>query len=391
MPHSRRHGIDRLLRSLSRRKEAHRWHHLPDRVVLLRHGESQANVNAGILADRPDNLIDLTARGMEQAREAGCRIKALTRDEPVLLALSPFERARQTALEVYETLPHGQVVCVHTDPRVREQEFGNFQRDQEELRLAGKEAESFGRFYYRRPNGESSADVYDRVSNFLSDLLHDPDGRPFGWQGKRVSTVVVVTHGLTMRLLLMRHFRWSVETCQSIYNPGNCDHWVLDKDARQRRYLFSQADSHPGRLPWACRHVIVHLRTGRQLPFTVIDYLAHPHHRGHLEIPSGQADALGALSSAVPGHRHLDPVRGVDLQEVLAEAAHHAAHDAPRIAEQTVRIDWNPRLSAAASQLRDRARTRRRRDRSSLALGYGIMPTIDHDEECLFNDMDCGR
>ena len=51
-----------------------------------------------------------------------------------------------------------QVDEVHVDPRVREQEFGNF-LDLESYKLDNAWAELVGRFYYRRDNGESSADV----------------------------------------------------------------------------------------------------------------------------------------------------------------------------------------------------------------------------------------
>ena len=49
-------------------------------------------------------------------------------------------------------------------------------------------------------------------------------------------TVLVVTHGLTMRLLLMRYFSWSVDTFDAVYNPGNCDMWVLPQGATDRGF-----------------------------------------------------------------------------------------------------------------------------------------------------------
>ena len=47
----------------------------PERIVLLRHGESEANVDPSIYERVPDYRIPLTARGVEQAREAGERLR----------------------------------------------------------------------------------------------------------------------------------------------------------------------------------------------------------------------------------------------------------------------------------------------------------------------------
>jgi broad specificity phosphatase PhoE len=41
--------------------------------------------------------------------------------------------------------------------------------------------------------------------------------------------LLIVTHGLTMRLILMRYFNWSVDTFATVYNPSNCNTWVLKK------------------------------------------------------------------------------------------------------------------------------------------------------------------
>lgn len=73
------------------------------------------------------------------------------------------------------------------------------------------ERERVGHFYYRFPRGESGADVYDRVSTFMDSVnrcyRHDP---------VRFDNVVLVSHGLTTRLFLMRFFHWDVETFESM-------------------------------------------------------------------------------------------------------------------------------------------------------------------------------
>ena len=100
------------------------------------------------------------------------------------------------------------------DPRIREQEWGNYQT-QTQLQKVWGERDDFGKFFYRMPDGESGADVYDRVSTFLETLHRDFKKRDYP------DTCVIVTHGLTMRVFLMRWFHWSVEEYDSLRNPPN--------------------------------------------------------------------------------------------------------------------------------------------------------------------------
>jgi broad specificity phosphatase PhoE len=55
--------------------------------------------------------------------------------------------------------------------RIREQEFGNLQDDAQERRGHRVLENLVGKFYYRRPEGESGADVYDRVSDFWESIF----------------------------------------------------------------------------------------------------------------------------------------------------------------------------------------------------------------------------
>ena len=206
----RRAIINELLDALDDAARARAFDHLPERIILLRHGESEANIDPSILGHKPDNMVELTERGREQARAAGLRIKKLLGpaadgNSPVAtVVLSPFERTQQTLCCLLETLGETAVREVHVDSRVREQEFGNLQNLQEmeeDRALAAK----VGRFYYRRNNGESSADVYDRASDLWESLCSGYSiGTRFAPRDQQAitsedKTLIIVTHGLTMR------------------------------------------------------------------------------------------------------------------------------------------------------------------------------------------------
>ena len=68
-----------------------------------------------------------------------------------------------------------------------------------------EERRKFGSFYYRFPNGESGADVYDRVDSFWASLV-----REFSYH-HCLENFVLISHGITIRLLLMRYFKWTIE------------------------------------------------------------------------------------------------------------------------------------------------------------------------------------
>lgn len=37
---------------------------------------------------------------------------------------------------------------------------------------------------------------------------------------------------IQQRLILMRYFQWKVEFFERVWNPGNCETWVMERDER---------------------------------------------------------------------------------------------------------------------------------------------------------------
>ena len=190
----------------------------PRRIILIRHGESQGNIDDTIYETVPDHALTLTAKGRAEATEAGTWLRAYLKNEPVTLYTSPYVRTRETA-ELLGLGIDGE--DVRTEPRLREQDWANFQ-DPADIAEQKKRRNEYGHFYYRFTHGESGSDVYDRVSTFLESLW-----RSFVEPGTAEQNLVIVTHGLTMRLFCMRWFHWSVEYFESLENPVNGGHVVL--------------------------------------------------------------------------------------------------------------------------------------------------------------------
>lgn len=191
----------------------------PARILLLRHGEAEGNVDESVFERKPDHRLELTDRGREQSRAAGDEICALVGDSAIQVYVSPYVRTRQTLDELRTRVT---VTHVREEPRLREQDWGNYQ-DKTHIRAQKAERDRFGHFYYRLERGESGADVYDRVSTFFESLHRDflDDDYP--------DTALIVTHGLTMRLFLMRWFHWTVEQFEALENPRNGELVILDR------------------------------------------------------------------------------------------------------------------------------------------------------------------
>ncbi|MER7482098.1 histidine phosphatase family protein [Streptomyces sp. NPDC126510] len=183
----------------------------PRRIVLVRHGESTGNVDDSVYEREPDHALALTGRGRRQAEATGGQLRELFGDERVSVYVSPYRRTHET-LRAFR-LDTG-LIRVREEPRLREQDWGNWQ-DRDEVRLQKAYRDAYGHFFYRFAQGESGADVYDRVGGFLESLFRsfeDPEHPP---------NVLIVTHGLAMRLFCMRWFHWTVAEFESLSNPGN--------------------------------------------------------------------------------------------------------------------------------------------------------------------------
>jgi broad specificity phosphatase PhoE len=199
--------------------------HRPMRIALIRHGESEANLDKSIFERVPDHAIPLTPHGHEQSAKAGKYLRELFENEPARVYVSPYVRAWQTL----DSLGLDDLIGEpREEPRLREQDWANYQ-DTADIERQEVLRDRFGHFFYRFTHGESGSDVYDRVSTFLETMHRDfesPDAP---------RNVLLVSHGLTMRLFCMRWFHWSVQFFESLSNPANAETRVL---VRQPDYRY---------------------------------------------------------------------------------------------------------------------------------------------------------
>lgn len=184
----------------------------PDRLWIVRHGESAGNVArdaahaSGLavidIAER-DVDVPLSALGVEQSTALGGWFAGLPSGErPSVILTSTYLRARQTAalIESVGGVTAGAPLVV--DERLREKEFGILDRltklgieqrfpDQAALRAR------IGKFYFRPPGGESWCDVILRLRSVLDTIsLHHSE------PGSRLLVVAHQVIVLCLRYLL---------------------------------------------------------------------------------------------------------------------------------------------------------------------------------------------
>ncbi|KAL2810695.1 histidine phosphatase superfamily [Aspergillus granulosus] len=214
----------------------------PRMIILIRHAQSEGNKNREIHQTIPDHRVKLTPDGHRQALEAGTRLRGLLRpDDTIHFFTSPYRRTRETTEGILQSLTADtpspspfprHTIKVYEEPRLREQDFGNFQPCSAEMERMWLERADYGHFFYRIPNGESAADAYDRVSGFNESLW-----RLFG-EKDFASVCVLVTHGMMTRVFLMKWYHWSVEYFEDLRNINHCEFVIMKLNEDNGKYVL---------------------------------------------------------------------------------------------------------------------------------------------------------
>jgi len=172
-------------------------------LLLVRHGESAANVAASAaeaagaeIIDMPlrDADVPLTATGIDQAGALRRWFDARPAGEyPDSVWVSPYRRASETASIALAGRP---ATCrLLTDERLRDRELGivdllTYRGVSARLPVEAARRRRLGKFYYRPPGGESWADVVLRIRSFLAVLDAETAG----------PTALVVSHDAVILL-----------------------------------------------------------------------------------------------------------------------------------------------------------------------------------------------
>jgi broad specificity phosphatase PhoE len=208
----------------------------PKRIILIRHGQSQGNADLSTYTHTPDYAIRLTEKGVKQATDAGHRIDTLIQGETYGCYYSPYFRARQTMEEAIKGIGSA-CSFKKEEPRIREQEYaGKLRSDRHDF---DKEREAYGKFFYRMDGGESGADVYDRVSDFIGAMHRDFEKKDYP------ENCLLSAHGMTNRIFIMKWTHATVEEFEMWKNPRNGELYILELNTKNHYDLITEIPKHP--------------------------------------------------------------------------------------------------------------------------------------------------
>jgi len=162
------------------------------RLVLLRHGESQWN-----LENRFTGWVDvpLTPRGVQEAKNAGDKLRGFTFDRAFT---SVLVRANETLRLALEAIGQSNIP-VEKDKALNERMYGELQ-GLNKAETAKKYGEAQVKIWRRSydvppPGGESLKDTAERVLPYYEQTI-----KPYLLKGE---TILVAAHGNSLRALIM--------------------------------------------------------------------------------------------------------------------------------------------------------------------------------------------
>jgi len=169
------------------------YSHMPIKLILIRHGESDGNVQRKFCGFKD---VCLTKKGIWQAERLAYRLKGLQVDA---VYCSDLKRARHTA----EIIFRDRGVDIITNPKFREMNFGIWEGYTfEEVKSKYGYGDEFNLWLeninekINIPQGESLVDLNNRVMAELGKILKKHE------KVDKDETIALVCHGGTIRVIL---------------------------------------------------------------------------------------------------------------------------------------------------------------------------------------------
>ena len=189
----------------------------------------------------PDHRVYLTDQGKKEASLAGEFLLSYINSNNIDLSnsvmwVSPYTRTRETASIINEKIG---IIKVKEDITLIEQQYGLFSdKDIEKIKLMYPEQFAFydnyyqhdGKFYAKLPQGESPFDVALRTKQFINTIYRDSE-----------DVLFVVSHGTTIKTIVMNFFHYSPEWYSCEPTPVNCSIRLIETDDKinTEKYIYN--------------------------------------------------------------------------------------------------------------------------------------------------------
>lgn len=198
------------------------------KLIFVRHGQSEANVDNEIYFQKLNQDIELTEKGKKQAKLSAKFIDGyLDEDSNVEIVYSPFTRTKQTADIIKKNI----IKCDGFDEDVllRELNWGsywqnkNHQNFEQELKNMKED-----KYYYQFPFGESMAQAYDRVVIWHNNLKYHLIISQLNKSLNNNHYCIIVTHGMMFKLFKQLAFGLTTKETMNMNHPRNGELFIFD-------------------------------------------------------------------------------------------------------------------------------------------------------------------
>lgn len=204
-------------------------------IYLVRHGQSKQNADKDYFCSN-DEIIPLTEKGFEQAKEAGEFLSKIPLGITLIIS-SPYVRAKQTAGEIAKLT---NIATIKYDKKLQEFRrgiFGNYTFEEcskifpEEFSEFKRQLKSKDKFYARPPEGESAYDLCLKLSLYKTILKK--------LKNANYDSIIIVSHSGAIRSMLCALMEYDEEWYYNEPNMQNCSirHLKLENDFQDFGYI----------------------------------------------------------------------------------------------------------------------------------------------------------
>lgn len=208
---------------------------MQNKIFLVRHAQSEANVNFRVLRTITNMSANITETGINQAHQTGVFLsKKLSKDLPLKIWNSPYNRTRQTAKIIKEELKkNGFIFEEFESIYLSERQFGvldnvehfttEFHQEAKHYLMHKKQKHDF---FVRPPLGESPFDMCLRLDAFINFELNTENVQH-----------VMVSHGAAIKGFLMMFLKKDYDWYNEQKNPLNASVHMIEEIVKEKNYL----------------------------------------------------------------------------------------------------------------------------------------------------------
>jgi broad specificity phosphatase PhoE len=183
-------------------------------IFLVRHAQSEEDVNPNVRNKVHDHRISITSAGKEQVANLVSALRTkISGYKCVRIVTSESNRARQTMLLFSSYFSDIDFEITHEEC-VRNLNWGNV--DEYTVRSVERERYRVGVLYFQFPEGDNTPAFVEKIERYVAKLLES------GRAEKHPECTIIFTHGFALRVIVKALLSMNDAEFRYLSNPPNC-------------------------------------------------------------------------------------------------------------------------------------------------------------------------